>query len=137
MKNLTLIASSIVFLSTISCKKEEKTIVTDQNRDTLAVVTTETSTLTDAEAKAKIDKAQSDLNSATQRGDKQAEIAAQKALDDANLAWQNTKASINRTSQNIKNDMDSARLRAKQSTENAKKDLKDSYNETLEKMKAK
>ena len=86
MKKILILASTATLLFATSCKKNE-TVVTTDGSDTLSVVkTTETTTLANDEAKAKVDKAQADLDAAIKNGDKKAEEASRKALADANLA---------------------------------------------------
>lgn len=123
MKKIFVIASTAALLLT-SCKKEEQTVVTDQDNDTVAVVTTETTPLTEVEAKAKVDQAQADLDAAIKKGDKDAETAARKALADANTAWESTKSAVDKTAKDVKQDVDSTAEKAKQDMKDAAKDTK-------------
>lgn len=140
------LAGSILSLILMtSCTKEtETTVVTDGTGDSLLVVETTTSdsiTINESEAKAKLDQAKIDLEAAIANGDKAAEEAARKTFDEARTAWENLKLStidaandVNKAANDFKVDVDSkvqdVKSDVKQATENTKTDVKQAAENT-------
>lgn len=127
---------TIAFLGAIafaSCKKETvETTNTDMvDGDTIVTTTTTTTTTngmaveTDS-AKVRWERAKQDVKDAIAKGDKKAQDAAQKTADEAETSWNKLKA-------NVKEDADATKAKMDQAGEN----MKEKYNETLEKAKAK
>jgi len=119
-------------LAMTACKKETvETTSTDMvDGDTVVTTTTRTETnginIETDSAKARWERAKQDVKDAVARGDKKAEAAAQKTADEAESAW-------NRLKNNVREDTDATRAKI----DEAKQDLKEDYNEALEKAKAK
>lgn len=121
-------------LAMTACKKETvETTSTDMvDGDTVVTTTTRTETngininIETDSAKARWERAKQDVKDAVARGDKKAEAAAQKTADEAESAW-------NRLKNNVREDTDATRAKL----DEAKQDLKEDYNEALEKAKAK
>lgn len=120
-------------LALASCKKETvETTNTDMvDGDTIVTTTTTTTTTngmaveTDS-AKVRWERAKQDVKDAIARGDKKAQDAAQKTADDAEASWNKLKA-------NVKEDADATKAKMDEAGDN----MKEKYNETLEKAKAK
>ena len=133
MKTLkTLSLACLGALALASCKKETvETTSTDMVDGDTTVVTTTTTTTdginveTDS-VKARWERAKEDVKAAVAKGDKKAQDAAQKTADEAEASWNKLKA-------NVKEDADATKAKL----DEAKKDVKEGYNETLEKEKAK
>ena len=124
MKNLVLTMAFGIMLLSAGCKKETtvETTVTSEDGKT---VTTTTTTETDYDlrlqkAEADYQAAENDVKAAHEKGDTKAEQIAQDAADKAKEAWEATKAEV--------------RLGAEK-TKEALKEVKEGYNETLEKAK--
>lgn len=127
--------SAIVFLGALAltaCKKETvettSTDVVDGDTTVVTTTTTETNGInveTDS-AKARWERAKQDVKDAIARGDKKAQEAAQKTADEAEASWNKLKA-------NVKQDSEATKAKLNE----AKEDLKENYNEALEKAKAK
>lgn len=128
---------ALAFLGTLalaSCKKETVETTTTDMVDGDTTMTTTTRTTTDGigvdvetdSVKARWERAKEDVKAAVAKGDKKAQEAAQKTADEAESAWNRLKA-------NVKDDADATKARL----DEAKEDLKQGYNETLEKAKAK
>ncbi|MFT3793587.1 hypothetical protein [Flavobacterium sp.] len=119
-------------LALTACKKETVETTTTDQVDGDTVVTTTTTTETHGIAvesdslKAKWEKAKQDVKDAVAKGDKKAQEAAQKTADEAEAAW-------NKVKTNVKEDA----AATKEKLNEAKEDLKENYNEALEKAKAK
>ena len=129
----TLAVAFCAALALASCKKETvETTNTDMvDGDTIVTTTTTTTTTngmaveTDS-AKVRWERAKQDVKDAIARGDKKAQDAAEKTADDAETSWNKLKA-------NVKEDADATKAKMDEAGDN----MKEKYNETLEKAKAK
>ncbi|MBS7332737.1 MAG: hypothetical protein KIG88_03990 [Weeksellaceae bacterium] len=134
MKKMFVLAA-VGGLAFVACKTEtDKTVITDANADTVAVVetTTEVGVVSEAEAKAAVDKAQADLNAAIAKGDKAAEEAARKALDDANVAWESAKNAVGAAAQDVKEGVNNAADAVDAKAQDVKADVKNATAEAKE-----
>lgn len=161
MKKLMLSVVALGFaLATTSCKKETTETTITTGTDTTTVVH-ETVTFDENvqaeinEAEIRYNKAEADLKAAVDRGDKKAEEAARKVRDEAKSSWENLKNATNKAAEDIKqgaenvaNDVENAAQKVGDKAENAAQkvgdkaekagqDIKEGYNNTLEKMKTK
>ena len=140
MKKLTLSVAICGMLLATSCKKEET--VTETSPDGVTTVTTTTTENTvdlelSEKAKADLDAAEVKLAEAKAKGDKESERLAQVAVNNAKSAWEATKQGISTAGKKINTEASEANENLKESAAKAKADLKEGYNNTLEKAKAK
>ena len=115
MKKLTLTIVLFGMLLT-SCKKEETvTTTTDDGKVTVTTTTTKSNLDLDIAEKAKVDleNAEKNLAEATTKGDKEGQKLAQIAVDKAKTAWEATKEGAKNTREEIKEDYNNALEKAK------------------------
>ncbi|HEX8270983.1 MAG TPA: hypothetical protein VF581_13910 [Flavobacterium sp.] len=129
MKNLILTLAIGGMLTLTSCKKE--TVVeqtTTVNPDGSTVTTTKTTTDYDVKrlrkAEADYTAAENDVIVAREKGDTNAERIAREAADRAKTAWEKTKEEVRKGA-----------AKTKEATKEAGQDIKDGYNNALEKAK--